>query len=146
MLHEDLSAAADHIQLQLEGDRHAEPEAARDHMKMLRAAAEIVKTHDAHAAELERLRDRVAALDNHYSALGQYLLAAHLHGDVDEEARVKLDGSDGENTLSAALRLLRLAHSRGAFTQKAQAAPATTFFDAEHAADQQASGGGFGGE
>lgn len=67
--------------------------------------------------ELDSLRTMVAAQREHHHELGQYLVAAHVHGDVDDKAKAKLDGSDGEHTLAAALRLLKLAMSRGAYAR-----------------------------
>lgn len=66
--------------------------------------------------DVETLRRSLDAHHEELRALAEYLLTEHVHGDVDPSAKAKLDGSDGENTLAAALRLLRLAHARGAFT------------------------------
>lgn len=81
------------------------------------------------AEHIERLQGQVAALQEHHREVGQHLLDAHKPGEVDPEAVAILDGyhvgarevagggqgEPGETTLEAALRLLKLAHQRGAF-------------------------------
>jgi hypothetical protein len=80
--------------------------------------------------ELDSLRTSVAAQREHHHELGQYIVAVHKPGLVDEAAVAILDGyhvgatqvagggagEPGEHTLAAALRLLKLAHERGAFS------------------------------
>jgi hypothetical protein len=80
--------------------------------------------------ELDSLRTSVAAQCEHHHELGQYIVAVHKPGLVDEAAVAILDGyhvgatqvagggagEPGEHTLAAALRLLKLAHERGAFS------------------------------
>jgi hypothetical protein len=78
-------------------------------------------------AELGRLRDQVAAFWGWSSALADYIGEHHKSPTVDDEAVAILDGyhvglvevagpsAGGENTLAAAVRLLKLAASRGAF-------------------------------
>jgi hypothetical protein len=80
-------------------------------------------------SELDSLRTSVAAQREHHHELGQHIVAIHKPGEVDTEAVAILDGyhvgakevagggagEPGEHTLAAALRLLKLAHTRGAF-------------------------------
>lgn len=79
--------------------------------------------------ELGQARIQVAAHQRHHRALGDFLVKEHKPGDVDSEAVAILDGyhvgarqvvgagggEPGETTLEAGLRLLKLAHARGAF-------------------------------
>lgn len=81
------------------------------------------------AGEVARAHRMIAARDENHHAIGQYIVAAHKPGEVDHEAVAILDGyhvgaravagggqgEPGETTLQAALRLLKLAHQRGAF-------------------------------
>lgn len=81
------------------------------------------------SAALVQARDQVAAHQRHHRALGDFLVKEHKPGDVDSEAVAILDGyhvaarqvvgagggEPGETTLEAGLRLLKLAHARGAF-------------------------------
>lgn len=81
------------------------------------------------AGEVARAHRMFAARDENHRELGQHLLDAHKPGEVDHEAVAILDGyhigarevaggghgEPGETTLEAALRLLKLAHARGAF-------------------------------
>lgn len=115
------------------------------HERLL-TAAEAVELHDADpwavgallreaAAEHARQNDQVDAYREHCHALGQHLIEAHKPGEVDPEAVAILDGyhigarevagggrgEPGETTLEAALRLLRMAHDRGAFQEPAKA-------------------------
>lgn len=92
---------------------------------LLRRAADALAPDE----EVERCRRMIAARDENHRAIGQYLVAAHKPGEVDEEAVAILDGyhvgaravagggagEPGETTLQAALRLLKLAKARGAF-------------------------------
>jgi len=92
---------------------------------LLRRAADALAPDE----DLERCQGQVAAYHLHSNAIGQYLVAAHKPGEVDHEAVAILDGyhvgarevagggqgEPGETTLQAALRLLTLAHARGAF-------------------------------
>ena len=78
---------------------------------------------------IKQLRDQVAAYQEHFHELGQYIVDAHKHGEVDDAAVAILDGyhvgtrevagggqgESGETTLEAALRLLKLAKDRGAY-------------------------------
>lgn len=80
-------------------------------------------------SELDSLRASVGGYREHFHELGQHLIAAHKPGDVDEAAVAILDGyhvgarevagggagEPGEDTVAAALRLLKLALARGAF-------------------------------
>lgn len=74
---------------------------------------------------MERCQRQVEACREHHHALGQHIVVTHKPGEVDPEAVAILDGyhvgplevaGGGETTLQAALRLLRLAHARGAFS------------------------------
>ncbi len=81
------------------------------------------------AGEVARAHRMFAARDENHRELGQHIVAAHKPGEVDHEAVAILDGyhvgaravagggqgEPGETTLQAALRLLKLAHARGAF-------------------------------
>jgi len=87
--------------------------------KMLREAAEAITQH----------RGQLEAYREHFHELGQHLVEAHKPGEVDPEAVAILDGyhvgtrevagggagEPGEDTVAAALRLLKLALARGAF-------------------------------
>ena len=105
----------------------------------LRAAGMFDGPDGREVADLREAATRAAHYDSVVSAwtahkemmgaLGQHLLDAHKPGEVDEEAVAILDGyhvgarevaggvqgEPGETTLEAALRLLKLAHQRGAF-------------------------------
>lgn len=86
------------------------------------------------AGEVARAHRMIAARDEQHRAIGQHLLDAHKPGEVDPEAVAILDGyhvgarevagggqgEPGEATLEAALRLLKLAHARGAFAVAAK--------------------------
>jgi hypothetical protein len=90
--------------------------------------------------ELDSLRTSVAAQREHHHEIGQYLVAAHKPGLVDEAAVAILDGyhvgakevagggagEPGETTLGAALRLLKLAAEHGAYAFRPARSAETT--------------------
>lgn len=98
--------------------------------------AEFDRVHD-DLAELGRLREQVAAYQRHSKALADYIVEHHQSPAVDDEAVAILDGyhvgltavagpaAGGENTLAAAVRLLKLAAKRGAFMAFARTADDT---------------------
>lgn len=106
--------------------------------RMVRAvAAEVERLRieaSAHAGVLARLEGQVTAYQEHIHELGQYIVDAHKHGEVDDAAVAILDGyhvgtrevagggqgEPGEDTLTAAIRLLRLARERGAYAEQTE--------------------------
>ena len=78
--------------------------------------------------ELDSLRTSVAAQREHAHDLAQYIVAVHKPGQVDTAAVAILDGyhvgetevagGQGEHTLAAAVRLLKLARERGAYASR----------------------------
>ena len=107
--------------------------ASEDLQALLEAAAVAIdacgQQADEAEAEVERCQLQVEAYRQQHHALGQHIVATHKPGEVDHEAVAILDGyhvgarevaggghgEPGETTLEAALRLLKLAHARGAF-------------------------------
>lgn len=95
-------------------------------------------------AELGRLREQVGAYQERSKALANYIVEHHKPPMVDDKAVAILDGyhvgltpvagpsAGGENTLAAAVRLLKLAAARGAFGPAAQPDVVETRFTEVH--------------
>lgn len=80
---------------------------------------------------LAQARSQVEGYERWAKALGEYIVEHHRPGEVDDVSVAILDGyhvggtrvagaahgEPGENTLAAALRLLKLAKARGAFDE-----------------------------
>lgn len=126
-LEENLDAAALAIQsLAIGEDGQLNPEASAGTVRSLQPLLGYARTA---ARELCRRADQVDAYRKTAHEIGQHLISAHQPGQVDAASVALLDGyhvgeklvagggagEPGETTLDAALRLLKLAMSRGAF-------------------------------
>lgn len=122
---EYLRGTAQNLELACAGE---DPEFGEIPLDVAEATDIIANLRDC-AECIEQLQGQVAALQEHHRDIGQHLLDTHKPGEVDEQAVAILDGyhvgarevagggqgEPGETTLQAALRLLKLAHQRGAF-------------------------------
>lgn len=118
-----LRGTADNLDSCIEGD----PENAPDITLEASETSEVVSGLRDAADEVERMLRQVAAYQEWSKALADYIVATHKQGAVDDASAAILDGyhvgltpvagprDGGENTLAAALRLLKLAKARGAF-------------------------------
>ena len=87
-----------------------------DHLRIRAVVGGVIEFEIVHPAS------QVEAYQKWASALGQHIVDTHKRGQVDDKAVAVLDGYPHpdlglpkENTLEAALRLLKLAADRGAF-------------------------------
>ena len=117
-----LRGTADNLDSCIEGD----PENAPDITLEASETAEVVSGLRAAADEVERMQRQVEAHQEWSKSLAAYVSLTHKPGVVDDASVAILDGchigltpvagpsAGGENTLAAALRLLKLAERRGA--------------------------------